>query len=37
MAFTKFQENWFRIDEEIAENYAILVKAAPWDDINFCF
>ena len=26
MAFAKFQENRFRIDEEIAENHAILVN-----------
>ena len=26
MAFAKFQENRFRIDREIAENHAILVK-----------
>ena len=26
MAFAKFQENWFRIDGEIAENHAILVN-----------
>ena len=26
MAFTKLQENQFRIDEEIAENHAILVN-----------
>ena len=26
MAFVKFEENWFRIDGEIAENHAILVN-----------
>ena len=26
MAFAKFQENWFGIDREIAENHAILVN-----------
>ena len=37
MTFAKFEENWFRIDGEIAENHAILVNltASIYGD-NFC-
>ena len=30
MTFAKFQDKWFKIDREIAENYAI-----PVDDFKF--
>ena len=35
MAFAKFEGNWFRIDGEIAKNYAILVNLMA--SIAVCF
>ena len=37
MAFAKFQENWFRIDEKIAENHAILVNLTASIEVSIPF